>query len=210
MCNLHCITHFALVLHILHSFLSQSELSNFFAYNYYYVVMQLTQITSKSKRYKCGHRCLALRFVLALCCVFSIALHFECCPASQHCVASQCNNAFLALSLSIVLFSQVSSPLLDSYRQCVHSATTVAKVGPNLATVSGLPIACAAWLQFYSVVSRALSCWFVWDLCVHPPSYHTIFSWWMGVVIVLHVCSHVGSFYWPVCFFIRIIAIIIN
>ena len=35
MCNLHCITLFALVLHILHSFFSQSELtelSNFFVY----------------------------------------------------------------------------------------------------------------------------------------------------------------------------------
>ena len=28
-----CITHFALVLHILHSFLSQSEFSNFFVYS---------------------------------------------------------------------------------------------------------------------------------------------------------------------------------
>jgi len=32
MCNLHNISLFALVLHILHSFLSQSELSNFFVY----------------------------------------------------------------------------------------------------------------------------------------------------------------------------------
>ena len=41
MCNLHCITHFALVLHILHSFLSQSELSNFFVFIIRIVIIPL-------------------------------------------------------------------------------------------------------------------------------------------------------------------------
>ena len=46
---------------------------------------------------------------------------------------------------STMLFPQASSALLYPYLQCVPSAATVAKVGP-LATVNGLPIACAARL----------------------------------------------------------------
>ena len=51
MCNLHCITlfalvlnFFALVLHILHSFLSQSELSNFVMYIIIIVIVNVTII----------------------------------------------------------------------------------------------------------------------------------------------------------------------
>ena len=55
MCNLHCITlfalvlnFFALVLHILHSFLSQSELSNFF--------MCIINVSTKSDRYTAHYK----------------------------------------------------------------------------------------------------------------------------------------------------------
>ena len=83
--------------------------------------------------------------------------------------------------------------------QCVHSAATVAKVGP-LATVNGLPIACAVRLQFYCVVSE-WSVWWLVCLGLRPPSLPSDYiSWQQGVVIVLHVCSHVGSFYWLVAF----------
>ena len=59
--------------------------------------------------------------------LFSVALHFSIAACS------------FRAAFSIMLFSQVSSVLLYSYLQCVHSAATVAKVGP-LATDSGLPI----------------------------------------------------------------------
>ena len=66
------------------------------------------------------------------------------------------NNEEQALYLSILLFSVALSfsvvvtlscfPwCLYAYLQCVHSASMVAGVG-SLATVSGLPIACAARL----------------------------------------------------------------
>ena len=46
-----------------------------------------------------------------------------------------------------MLFPQASSPLLDAYLQCEHSAALVAKVGP-LATVSVAPVVRVAWRYF--------------------------------------------------------------
>jgi len=51
----------------------------------------------------------------------------------------------------------------------------------------------------HCLVNGAFSCWFVWD-CIPPRSPAIIHRDSLGVVIVLHVCSHVGSFYWPVIF----------
>ena len=54
----------------------------------------------------------------------------------------------------------------------------------------------------YCVGSRAFKCWFVWD-CIPPPSPIIIYSILVsGVVTVLHVCSHLNSFFWVSCYFI--------
>ena len=88
--------------------------------------------------------------------LFSVALLFSIAACS------------FSIAFSIMLFSQASLVLLYTYLQCVHSAATIAKVGP-LATGSGLPIMCAARVWFYCVVSGAFSFWLVWD-CIPPPS----------------------------------------
>ena len=67
-----------------------------------------------------------------------------------------------------MLFPKASSVLLYPSLQCVHSAGTVAKV-EALARVRGVPVACAAWLSFYCVISGAFSFVVLWD-CVPPPS----------------------------------------
>jgi len=53
----------------------------------------------------------------------------------------------LSVIFRVVLFLQTSSVLLHPCLKCVHSAASVAKVGP-LETVSGLRITQAAWRYF--------------------------------------------------------------
>ena len=115
--------------------------------------------------------------------LFSIALHLSV--------------LFLVL-FSIVLFPQASSALLHPYLQCEHSAAQIAKVDP-LARVSGLPYRACSMAVLDCMVSGAFSSWFVWD-CVPPPSPPFTYLGNWGVAIVLHFCSHLGSFYLPVVF----------
>ena len=74
------------------------------------VKCNLTLLTMRSKRYTCGHCCLALRCVLALQCVLVL----------------QCVLA-LRCTLSVVLFPQASSVLFYPYLQYVHLATVALK-----------------------------------------------------------------------------------
>ena len=126
--------------------------------------------------------------------LFSVALRFERCVTSvvpQRCVV------FLALFLALCCFPRRLDPYYTpSCSVCIQWLQLLSLGHKQRSAVCPLR---AARLQFYCVVSGAFSDWFVWD-CI-PPLSPPIRSWQLRVVIVLHVCSHVGSLDWPVVFF---------
>ena len=111
------------------------------------------------------HCVLVLRCVLASHCVLPL-----CCILALHSVLTL--HCILHVVFIAVLFPQPSSDRLHLFLQSMHSAASVAKVGP-LAAVSHLLIRheCSS-VVFYCVVSGAFSCWFVWDCVLPLPPLH--------------------------------------
>ena len=70
-----------------------------------------------------------------------------------------------------------------------------------LAMVSSLTILCSAWRYFCCVVSRAFSCWFVWE-CVFPPSSSFRYLGIVGGCYSLACLQSSGLILFASCFFI--------
>ena len=129
-----------------------TQLVYFIMINLNVVKCNLTLLTTRSKRYTCGHCSLALCCVFTLQYVFSavvrliVAVHFQCCGVSQRYVV------FLVLSFCVVLASCCSPRHLQSYYTLICSAyieqLQLLRLGLNPFTLVG---AHRATYRFYSI-----------------------------------------------------------
>ena len=140
------------------------------------VKCNLTKLTPRHKHYTCGHYCLvfALHFqhcILALRCILSIVIQW--CVLALRCFARHLHPYY-------TLICSVCIQQLQLLRWGLQQGSAVFHCMGSSAVVLMCGQQCIQLLVYLGLRSPSLQ------------SHHI--SWQLGVVLVLHVCSHVCSF----------------